>query len=218
MTNNRKNKICITGGAGLIGSCLAEQLIKYYEKIIIIDDFSTGQKSNLSHILNQIEIREGNLEDQSFCKQAFEDCDVIYHLASRAYGIGYSSQNHLKMLMHNENINNNVLNMIKNIKPKIFLIASSSCIYDEIGTFNVTDKNLFRGMHERANIGYGWAKRFLEIKSNILSEEENIELVVARPFNIYGENYIIHIFLRNNCRSFFVMSIRYVKPVWAFSI
>ena len=102
--------VCVTGGAGLIGSFLLELLLKDYSKVIIIDDFSTGMKQNVKHLLNDVEIREGNLENFDFCKKAFYKCDHVYHLASRAFGIGYN--NHLETLLHNEKITNNLIDCL----------------------------------------------------------------------------------------------------------
>ena len=48
---------------------------------------------------------------------------------------------------------------------------------------------LFRGEPERANRGFGWAKRFLEQKCRIYAAETGVRMVIARPFNVYGERY-----------------------------
>ena len=57
----------------------------------------------------------------------------IYHLASRAYGIGYSSKNHIETLLHNEKITNNLVEVFTESKPENVLIASSSCVYKDGG-------------------------------------------------------------------------------------
>ena len=88
MNKIKKEKIVITGGAGLIGSYLAEILVQKNYDVTVIDDFSTGQLKNLINIKNKVNIIKGNLEDKNFCKNAFNGFDHIYHLASRAYGIG----------------------------------------------------------------------------------------------------------------------------------
>ena len=50
--------VCVTGGAGLIGSFLLELLLKDYSKVVIADDFSTGIKQNIMNVAKEIEIRE----------------------------------------------------------------------------------------------------------------------------------------------------------------
>lgn len=111
--------VAVTGGAGLIGSFLACQLVRVGANVIVIDDFSKGQRENLILIRDKIEIREGDLEDPVFASKAFESCDIIFHLASRAYGIGYSKHNHLNILQHNERITNNLLDTLKAKPPNI---------------------------------------------------------------------------------------------------
>ena len=68
--NFNNTNVAITGGAGLIGSFLVDHLVEDGAKVIVIDDFSKGSKSNLKDHLNNIEIREGNLEDINFAKQS----------------------------------------------------------------------------------------------------------------------------------------------------
>ena len=97
-------KVIITGGAGLIGSYLADILVNCGAKVIVVDDFSKGTIKNLENSINKIEIREGNLEKFDFAKQSMEDGTLFFILASRAYGIGYSRNNHVQTLLHNEKI------------------------------------------------------------------------------------------------------------------
>jgi UDP-glucose 4-epimerase len=185
----KKQRIAITGGAGLIGSFLAEELLKLNHQVVIIDDFSKGSIENLEGFSNAIDIREGDLEDSEFAIDSISDCDTVYHLASRAYGVGYSIDHHLEALLHNERITNNMLSAIIKHKPKHLLMASSSCVYDDNGPNMIPELPLFLNDPENVNKGYGWAKRFLEKKSEILAEQLNIPIVIVRPFNIYGERY-----------------------------
>src|SRR3989338_3846321 len=105
VTHSLKNKtIAVTGGAGLIGSYLADELVGVAAKVIVIDDFSKGLRSNLAQCADRIEIREGNLEDPAFAAASLSDADIVFHLASRAYGIGYAQGHHLETMVHNERI------------------------------------------------------------------------------------------------------------------
>lgn len=182
-------KIAITGGAGLIGSYLADELAASGAHVIVIDDFSKGLRSNLSACASHIEIREGDLEDRGFSAESLADADVVFHLASRAYGIGYGKGHHLETMVHNERITNNLVAALAVRRPKRLLIASSSCVYHDDGPDTVGEVPVFEGEPEMANWGYGWAKRFLEQKSSVLSRETGIPVTIVRPFNIYGERY-----------------------------
>lgn len=182
-------RIAITGGAGLIGSHLAELLVETSTPVAVIDDFSRGQASNLSAVSNRIEIREGNLEDPGFTKSALADCDVVFHLASRAFGVAYSQGRHLEILHHNETITDNLLTACAVNPPKAMLVTSSSCVYPDDGPDTIPELPVFTREPEQVNWGYGWAKRFLEQKATLFATEFGTAMTVVRPFNIYGERY-----------------------------
>lgn len=181
--------VAVTGGAGLIGSYLVDELVADSAKVVVIDDFSKGLRSNLAQCADRIEIREGNLEDPSFATGALSDADVVFHLASRAYGIGYSQGHHLETMVHNELITNNLMSALAKHRAQRLIIASSSCVYRDDGPDTVAEVGVFEGEPEMANWGYGWAKRFLEQKSTVLARETGIPVTIVRPFNIYGERY-----------------------------
>ncbi len=188
-TKNSVDEIYITGGAGLIGSFLSERLSGFGNKVIVIDDFSKGQLSNLKNCENNIEIIEADLQSLNQTKKVLSRAKNIYHLASRAYGVGYSSKNHIETLLHNEKITNNLLEVFEDSKPEKILITSSSCVYMDEGPDLIGERDLFENEPERVNRGYGWAKRFLEKKFLLLSEIYNLNVKIVRPFNIYGERY-----------------------------
>lgn len=181
--------VVVTGGAGLIGSFLVERLLKAGAHVVVADDFSKGRRENLADVLDLIEIREGDLEHLTAMQRALAGADVVFHLASRAFGIGYSSRNHLQILEHNERITNNLIRVLAERPPEWALITSSSCVYPDDGPDTVPELPLFTGEPEMANWGYGWAKRFLEQKALILARETGLPLTIVRPFNIYGERY-----------------------------
>lgn len=182
-------KAIVTGGAGLIGSHLVDHLVGLGARVVVVDDFSKGLRSNLERSKGRFELREGDLENPGFASESLEDADAVFHLASRAYGIGYSKDHHLETLLHNERITNNVVAALRANRPERLLVASSSCVYRDDGPDTATEVAVFEGEPELANWGYGWAKRFLEQKSLILARESGIAVTIVRPFNIYGERY-----------------------------
>lgn len=189
MTTDTTATVAVTGGAGLIGSHLVDLLLEQGARVVVIDDFSKGTRDNLQQSLNSIELREGNLEDPGFTHEALAGCDTVYHLASRAYGVGYGQGHHMEILAHNERITTNVIDALDAHRPKRVLITSSSCVYDDNGPDTIPELPLFLDAPEKVNKGYGWAKRFLEQKSVLLAEETGIPITIVRPFNIYGERY-----------------------------
>jgi len=179
----------VTGGAGLIGSFLADELASAGARVIVVDDFSKGRRENIAHLDGRIEIREGDLEEATFAMDALADSDVVFHLASRAYGVGYGRDHHLEILAHNERITTNVVEALEKHRPKHVLITSSSCVYRDDGPDMIPELPLFDGEPEQVNRGYGWAKRFLEQKAKLFSGESDVPVTIVRPFNIYGERY-----------------------------
>jgi nucleoside-diphosphate-sugar epimerase len=181
--------VVVTGGAGLIGSFLAERLVAAGARVLVADDFSKGKRDYLATVADRIEIREGDLERLDVMEQALADADVVFHLASRAYGVGYSAGRHLAILEHNERITNNLLHVLALRPARHLLVTSSSCVYPDDGPDTVPELPLYTGEPETANWGYGWAKRMLEQKTSMLARETGMPLTIVRPFNIYGERY-----------------------------
>src|SRR4051812_1823881 len=105
-------RVVVTGGAGLIGSFLAERLAAAGARVIVADDFSKGRHEYLSSIADRIEVREGDLEQQTAMERALADAEVVFPLASRAFGVGYSAGNHLSILDHNERITGNLMRVL----------------------------------------------------------------------------------------------------------
>jgi len=173
----------------MIGSYLTDLLVSADAKVIVIDDFSKGSRDNLHRSIDKVEIREGDLEHPAFTMDALADCDIVYHLASRAYGVGYGQGHHLEIIAHNERISTNVMEALEKHRPERVLITSSSCVYDDNGPDTIPELPLFLNEPEKVNKGYGWAKRFLEQKAQLLGEETDIPITIVRPFNIYGERY-----------------------------
>lgn len=185
----KDKSVVVTGGAGLIGSFLVERLVAAGADVVVGDDFSKGRRENLAGVIGKVEIREGDLEQLAAMERALEGAEIVFHLASRAYGIGYSAGNHVKILEHNEHITGNLIHVLAKRPVQHLLVASSSCVYPDDGPDVLPELPLFTGEPEMANWGYGWAKRMLEQKALILARETGVPLTIVRPFNIYGERY-----------------------------
>lgn len=186
---SKRKKIAVLGGAGLIGSYLVEHLVKKGHTVVVIDDFSKGKISNLYNVKNDIEIRNINLETKKNLHTAIKDCTIFFHLASKAYGIGYSKKNNKEIFSHNEKITNNIISSLDKLKINYFQCVSSSCVYDDEGPNKIREEIEPIGNPEKANLGYGLAKRLLERKLKAMSKILKFPLTIVRPFNIYGERY-----------------------------
>jgi nucleoside-diphosphate-sugar epimerase len=136
-----------------------------------------------------VEFRRRDLADPQQAIEGLAGAEFVFHLASRAYGVGFSQKNNFEMFRFNDLVNTNVLDGIAANHPQQALVVSSSCVYSDEGPTPMSDCQPLTGEPERVNWGYGWAKRVLEQKAFIYQKETGIPLTVVRPFNIYGERY-----------------------------
>ena len=74
----------VTGGAGFIGSHLAEKLIKLGHSVVILDNLSTGSIANINDFIDNVEFHQESLEKIGEWQKLISDADVVYHLASLA--------------------------------------------------------------------------------------------------------------------------------------
>ena len=77
-----KDRVLVTGGAGFIGSNLADELIRQGAKVRIIDNFATGNRSNLEEISGDFDFVEGDLNDDSALGPAIADTEIVFHQAA----------------------------------------------------------------------------------------------------------------------------------------
>src|SRR3972149_3961271 len=73
----------VTGGAGFIGSHIAEELVRRGEKVRVLDDFSTGKRENLAPFRNFIELIEGDIRELETCRRALRGVGFVLHQAAQ---------------------------------------------------------------------------------------------------------------------------------------
>lgn len=83
--------VLVTGGASFIGSHLVEDLVAKGANIRVADDFSSGNKSYLESVSDEIEILQGNLKRMAFADKVMDNIDTVFHLAADHGGRGYIS-------------------------------------------------------------------------------------------------------------------------------
>ncbi len=181
--------VVVTGGAGLVGSHLCDLLVHAGAKVLVIDDFSKGTRSSLKHLEGKIRIQEGDLCQPNIAESFFAGQEIVIHLASRAYGIAYSPNHHDEMLTFNRTLNKRVLEACAQCKPERICVVSSSCVYPDDAPSPTPELPVMTGEPEKANIGYGWAKRELEMEASQLAVKTGIGVAIVRPFNAYSGRY-----------------------------
>ena len=188
-THYSDKTVVVTGGLGLIGSFLCEELVSAGAKVILVDDESKGTWKYIPELRKKVVFRKVDLTDAKATVGAFDGADYVFHLASRAYGVGFSQKNNFEMFRFNDLVNTVAMDAIASVRPEHALVVSSSCVYSDEGPTPMCDTQPITGEPERVNWGYGWAKRILEQKAFIYMKETGIPFTVVRPFNIYGEHY-----------------------------
>jgi len=180
-------KILITGGAGFIGSHLAEKLLETGNSIFIIDNLSTGRFSNIRHLVKNpnFSYTIDSILNHNVLKELIKNCDQIYHLAA-AVGVKYIIDNPLLSLRTNTVGTENVLEYANEYKKKV-MVASTSEIYGKSDKvpFKEEDDRLLGSTHI-SRWSYSTAKAIDEFLALAYYREKKLPVVIARCFNTVG--------------------------------
>lgn len=180
-------KALITGGAGFIGSHLADELIAAGDKVTVLDDLSTGRFENISHLDGNKDFIfvEGTILNEALVDKLVEKSDVVYHLAA-AVGVDLIVKKPLESLVTNIKGSEVVLDMAHRYHKKI-LITSTSEIYgkNSNGPLKEDDDRIL-GSPLKTRWGYSTAKAVDEMLAYIYWKEKNVPTVIVRLFNTVG--------------------------------
>jgi len=174
----------VTGGAGFIGSNLVEYLLKYdVKKVVILDDFSTGKKSNIVSFLkdNRCQLIEGDIRNLEDCKEAIKGVDYVLHQAA----LGSVPRSINDPITTNEVNISGFLNIMvaakesKTVKRVVYA-ASSSTYGDHPDLPKIEDK-----------IGnplslYAVTKYVNELYADVFYKTYGLETIGLRYFNVFG--------------------------------
>lgn len=179
--------VLISGGAGFIGSHLAERLVKDGHDVVVLDDLSTGSLSNIAKLKKQKNFKctIGSVQDKSLVMNLVEKCDIVIHLAA-AVGVKFILE-HPSYSIHNNVIGTeNILYAAANRKKKVF-IASSSEVYGKSVDIPFSEENdLVLGSTANLRWSYACAKALDECMALAYSQENKVDVIVGRLFNTTG--------------------------------
>jgi len=176
------NKSLVTGGAGFIGSNLVDSLIGRGDKVIVLDNLSTGRQENLNPKAEFIEI---DLRDLEEIRPHFNDVDYVFHLAALAR-VQPSIEDPVKYNNHNVNGTLNVLVASRDAKVKKVIYSASSSAYG-----SQTQMPLREDMPANPLSPYGLQKYIGEEYCRLFSQIYELPTVCLRYFNVYGRRMVL---------------------------
>jgi UDP-glucose 4-epimerase len=178
-------RVFITGGAGFIGSHLADHYENAGDQVTILDNFSTGSKSNIAHLDGKVTTVDGDIRNIELVESLTKDADLVLHMAA-ALGVNTILESPLESMSTNITGSEVVLNAAAKFKKRI-IIASTSEIYGKNPKqpLNETDDRVV-GAPQKIRWTYSDAKAIEEAMAFALHQEKNLPVTTVRLFNTVG--------------------------------
>ncbi len=177
----------ITGGAGFIGSHLAERLLERGERVVLLDNLSTGSMENIRHLKGSehLEYHLDGIENRQLLAELVDDADVIIHLAA-AVGVKLIVESPVRTIETNVNGTQLILEAACK-KKKLLLIASTSEVYGKNTQVPFhEDADLVLGPTTKGRWSYAASKALDEFLALSYWKEKKQPVIVARFFNTVG--------------------------------
>lgn len=174
------SKVLVTGGAGFIGSNLAEELIRQGAKVCIIDNLVTGFRENLEEIPGDFEFIEGDINDAGSLSRAIDGVEIVFHQAALP-SVPRSVEDPAET--HNMCVNAtfNLLLKAKEVGVKRFIYAASSSAYGDQPTLPKVET-----MRPDPLSPYAAAKLVGELYCRAFNSVYGLETYSLRYFNVFG--------------------------------
>lgn len=180
-------KVLITGGAGLIGSHLAEKLASKGVQVLILDDFSTGSKANIEELssLSSVEVFSGSVLDKELVEKLMSQVDFCFHLAA-CLGVRKIIDDPIQSLKVNIHGTENVIESASKQGIPI-LLASTSEIYGKNPIQPLSeDSDRLLGSPLKYRWSYSEAKALDESLVQMYGDQKGLKFVICRFFNTVG--------------------------------
>ncbi|QEE49454.1 SDR family oxidoreductase [Flavobacterium alkalisoli] len=179
---NDKTTILITGGAGFIGSNLCDYFVGKGYKVVCLDNFSTGFKKNIEHLLANpyFTLFEGDIRSFEDCKKAVSGVQYVLHQAA----LGSVPRSINDPVTTNEVNVSGFLNMLtasRDAKVKRFVYAASSSTYGDSESLPKTEEKIGKPLSP-----YAVTKYVNELYADVFSKTYGLETIGLRYFNVFG--------------------------------
>ena len=181
----------VTGGAGFIGSHLSERLLDLGNEVVILDNFSTGNKTNLSNLKGGVQIIESELLDKARTEKYLKDCDFVVYLAA-AVGVLNIVNKPLQSLKTNLQGTEIVLEAADRYNKPV-LLASTSEIYGKNTKVPLSEEDdRVVGHPLKSRWSYSEAKAVDESLAYFYYLENELPVRIVRFFNTVGPRQVGH--------------------------
>lgn len=202
------SKILVTGGAGFIGSHVTEELVKRGHHVTVLDDLSGGFAEN---VVSGAQFIQGSINDVALVDNLFDEkqFDYVYHLAAyAAEGLSHF----IKRFNYNNNLigSVNLINAAIRTNVKCFVFTSSIAVYGSSPQLPMTEQT-----PAHPEDSYGIAKLAVEQELIACREMFDLNYIIFRPHNVYGERQNIGDKYRNVV-GIFMNQILQGKPMTVF--
>src|SRR5882762_7648494 len=171
----------ITGGAGFVGSHLAQELLRRDEEVYILDDLSTGSIENIEHLKPNTHFHYtlDSVHNEPVLAELIDRCDVVYHLAA-AVGVKLIVESPVKTIETNVHGTEVVLKHA-NKKKKLVVIASTSEVYGKSDDVPFReDSDLVMGATVKHRWAYACSKAIDEFLALAYWKERKLPVVIVR--------------------------------------
>ena len=178
-------RILLTGGAGFIGSHLADHYVAKGDQVTILDNFSTGSQENISHLAGKITTVNGDIRNVDVVEKLIKDVDLVLHMAA-ALGVNTILESPLESMSTNITGSEVVLNAAAKFNKRI-IIASTSEIYGKNPKqpLNEADDRVV-GAPQKIRWTYSDAKAIEEAMAFALHQEKKLPVTTVRLFSTVG--------------------------------
>src|SRR5437773_1856150 len=180
-------RVLITGGAGFIGSHLADAYLQRGDEVFVIDDLSTGSIENIRHLKDhpRFHYTIENVHNQPVTAELVDQCDVIFHLAA-AVGVKLIVESPVRTIETNVRGTEVVLSLANKKKKKV-MVASTSEVYGLSSDVPFReDGNLVMGATTKGRWSYACSKAIDEFLALAYWHEKKLPTIVVRLFNTVG--------------------------------
>ena len=178
-------RVLITGGAGFIGSHLADQYVSQSDEVVIIDNFSTGSQENIAHLAGKITTVDGDIRNIEVVEKLTQSADLVLHMAA-ALGVNTILHSPLESISTNITGSEVVLNAAAKFNKRI-IIASTSEIYGKNPNQPLSEgDDRVVGPPQKIRWTYSDAKAIEEAMAAALHTEKKLPVTTVRLFNTVG--------------------------------